>query len=86
MACWMVVDAKEIANLEKNTTWIETDVSSTKSLFSHGTWVFKHKRTPVGVVSKHKTQFIKLVLCILLSSAERWVCSVHAVAKGGVES
>jgi Reverse transcriptase (RNA-dependent DNA polymerase) len=54
---WMAAAAKEIASLEKNKTWIETDISNAKSRILPGTWVFKRKRTPDGIISKYKARY-----------------------------
>ncbi|KAI2510753.1 hypothetical protein MHU86_3701 [Fragilaria crotonensis] len=54
---WMAAAAKEIASLEKNKTWIETEISNAKSRILPGTWVFKRKRTPDGVISKYKARY-----------------------------
>ena len=54
---WMAAAAAEIASLEKNGTWIETQTANAKSRILPGTWVFKRKRTPDGEISKYKARY-----------------------------
>ena len=54
---WMAAAAAEIASLEKNETWTETETANAKSRILPGTWVFKRKRTPDGEISKYKARY-----------------------------
>jgi hypothetical protein len=54
---WMVAAAAEIASLEKNETWTETETANAKSHILPGTWVFKRKSTPGGEISKYKARY-----------------------------
>jgi Reverse transcriptase (RNA-dependent DNA polymerase) len=53
----MAAAAAEIASLEKNGSWIETQTANAKSRILPGTWVFKRKRTPDGEISKYRARY-----------------------------
>jgi hypothetical protein len=54
---WIESAHKEIKSLEENHTWKEVDVSEAKTKILPGTWVFRRKRTPDGLISKHKGRY-----------------------------
>ena len=47
----------EVRVLEKNETWVEVPLSDAETKILPGTWVFYRKRTPDGIVKKHKGQY-----------------------------
>ena len=51
---WIAAALSEVHLLEKNETWVEVPVADAKMKILPGTWVFRHKRTPDGIVKKHK--------------------------------
>ena len=54
---WLGAAGVEISALEKNGTWIEVPISEATTRILPGTWVFKRKRTPDGVVFKYKARY-----------------------------
>jgi hypothetical protein len=54
---WIESAHKEIKSLEENHTWKEVDISEATTKILPGTWVFRRKRTPDGVVSKLKGRY-----------------------------
>jgi hypothetical protein len=54
---WLTAAAKEITSLERNGTWIEVTMDIAKTKILPGTWVFRHKRTPDGEISKYKARY-----------------------------
>ena len=54
---WMEAAAEEICSLEERETWDEVDRSEAKSKILPGTWVFRRKRTPDGVIKKNKGRY-----------------------------
>jgi Reverse transcriptase (RNA-dependent DNA polymerase) len=57
VAKWFEAAGVEISALEKNGTWIEVPISEATTRILPGTWVFKRKRTPDGVVFKYKARY-----------------------------
>ena len=47
----------EVRVLEKNETWVKVPVADAKMKILPGTWVFRHKRTPDGIIKKHKGHY-----------------------------
>lgn len=56
-AQWIESAYKEIKALEENHTWEEVDASEATTKILPGTWVFRRKRTPDGLLSKHKGRY-----------------------------
>jgi hypothetical protein len=54
---WIESAHKEIKALEENHTWEEVDASEATSKILPGTWVFRRKRTPDGILSKYKGRY-----------------------------
>ena len=51
---WKESAAKEIKTLETKGTWKEVPMHEAKSKILLGTWVFRRKRAPTGVIKKFK--------------------------------
>ena len=51
---WMEAAAKEVASLEKNGTWKEVSMLEAKTKILPATWVFLHKQSPDGEITKYK--------------------------------
>ena len=47
----------EIRSLEEHDTWIEVPITEATSRILPGTWVFRRKRNPDGVISKYKGRY-----------------------------
>ena len=54
---WLEAAANEISALEAKGTWEEVDILQAESKILPGTWVFHHKCTPDGMVSKLKARY-----------------------------
>ena len=54
---WIAAALSEVRVLEKNETWVEVPLSDAETKILPGTWVFRRKRTPDGIVKKHKGQY-----------------------------
>ena len=54
---WIAAALSEVHVLEKNETWVEVPLSDAETKILPGTWVFRHKRTPNGIVKKHKGRY-----------------------------
>ena len=54
---WTESAAKEIEALESKGTWKEVPMHEAKSKILAGTWVFRRKRAPTGVIKKFKGRF-----------------------------
>ena len=54
---WMKAAAKEIASLESKNTWDEVNIEKARTKVLPGTWVFKVKRTPDGIIRKYKARY-----------------------------
>ena len=54
---WITAALLEVRVLEKNETWIKVPVTDAKTKTLPGTWVFRRKRTPDGIVKKHKGHY-----------------------------
>ena len=54
---WKESAAKEIDTLESKGTWKEVPMHEAKSKILPGTWVFRRKRAPTGVIKKFKGRF-----------------------------
>jgi hypothetical protein len=59
---WIESAHKEIKSLEGNHPWEEVDVAEAKTKIMPGTWVFRCKRTPDGVISKFKGYCMRTML------------------------
>ena len=54
---WIAAALSEVQVLEKNETWVEVPVADAKTKILPGTWVFRRKRTPDGIIKKHKGRY-----------------------------
>ena len=54
---WLAAAAQEIQSLERNGTWRVVSISDAQNKILPGTWVFRRKRTPDGMVSKYKARY-----------------------------
>lgn len=54
---WIKAATAEIRSLEEHGTWREVPKSAAKSRILPGTWVFRRKRTPEGVIKKYKGRY-----------------------------
>ena len=54
---WKESAAKEIEALESKGTWKEVPMHEAKSKILPGTWVFRRKQVPTGVIKKFKGRF-----------------------------
>ena len=54
---WKVAAQLEISQLEEKGTWIEVPVEDATERILPSTWVFRRKRTPLGIIKKHKGRF-----------------------------
>jgi hypothetical protein len=54
---WIESAHKEIKSLEENHTWEEVDASEATTKILPGTWVFRRKRTPDGILNKYKGRY-----------------------------
>ena len=54
---WKKSAHKEITQLESKETWVELSTSEATSKILPGTWVFHHKRTPTGILTKFKARY-----------------------------
>ena len=54
---WKKSAAKEIEALERKGTWKEVPMHEAKSKILRGTWVFRRKRAPTGVIKKFNGHF-----------------------------
>ena len=54
---WLEAAVNEISTLEAKGTWEEVNILQAESKILPGTWVFHHKHTPDGTVSKLKARY-----------------------------
>ena len=54
---WMKAANDKIQSLQKNGTRKEVPISCAKTRILPDTWVFRHKRTPDGTISKNKARY-----------------------------
>jgi hypothetical protein len=54
---WLEASEKEIRSLEEKGTWVEVGIDEATSKILPGTWVFRRKRSPDGVIKKYKARY-----------------------------
>ena len=57
LAKWKEAAAREIEALESKGTWIEVPTHAAKTKILPGTWVFRRKRAPTGIIKKFKGRY-----------------------------
>ena len=54
---WIAAALSAVRMLEKNEMWVKVTVADAMMKILPGTWVFRRKRTPDGIVKKHKGHY-----------------------------
>ena len=60
---WKESASKEIKALESKGTWKEVPMHEAKSKILLGTWVFRRKKAPTGVIKSSRVAYVCVEIC-----------------------